>query len=109
MKLRNVPSASAHDLVSAGGNYQSYVWNMISRLTYPCAVTLLCLACGTGQAESCRNKSFQGAAYITCSFDPAKQDLRLFWRGADHRQALSDICGTSPVTLRARASRCNLP
>ena len=47
-------------------------------------VALLCLAVpGTGQAETCRNTSFQGTAYITCSFDPAKQDLRLFWRGAD--------------------------
>jgi uncharacterized protein YigE (DUF2233 family) len=47
-------------------------------------VALLCLAVpATGQAETCRNTSFQGTAYITCSFDPAKQDLRLFWRGAD--------------------------
>ena len=47
-------------------------------------VALLCLAVpGTGQAETCRNTSFQGTAYITCSFDPAKQDLRLFWRAAD--------------------------
>ena len=47
-------------------------------------MALLCLAVpGTGQAETCRNTSFQGTAYITCSFDPAKQDLRLFWRGAD--------------------------
>jgi uncharacterized protein YigE (DUF2233 family) len=38
---------------------------------------------GTGQAETCRNTSFQGTAYITCSFDPAKQELRLFWRAAD--------------------------
>jgi uncharacterized protein YigE (DUF2233 family) len=49
-----------------------------------CAVVLLCLAVpGTTQAETCRNASFEGAAYIACSFNPAKQDLRLFWRGAN--------------------------
>ena len=71
-------------MVSACKNYQSDVLHMISRLAYPCAVTLLCLAiCGTAQAESCRNKSFKGASYIVCSFNPAKDDLRLYWRGAD--------------------------
>ena len=57
---------------------------MLSPLTQLCAVTLLCVAVpGTVQAETCRNTSFEGAAYIACSFNPAKQDLRLFWRGAD--------------------------
>ena len=56
----------------------------VSPLTQLCAVALLCLVVpGSAQAETCRNKSFNGAAYIACSFDPAKQDLRLFWRGPD--------------------------
>jgi uncharacterized protein YigE (DUF2233 family) len=57
---------------------------MLSPLTQLCAVALLCLAVpGSAHGETCRNKSFNGAAYIACSFDPAKQDLRLFWRGPD--------------------------
>jgi uncharacterized protein YigE (DUF2233 family) len=49
-----------------------------------CAVALLCFAAPeTARAETCRNTSFEGAAYIACSFNPANQDLRLFWRGAD--------------------------
>jgi uncharacterized protein YigE (DUF2233 family) len=52
---------------------------MLSPLIQLCAVALLCLAVpGMAQAETCRNTSFEGAAYIACSFDPAKQDLRLF-------------------------------
>jgi hypothetical protein len=57
---------------------------VLSPLIQLCAVALLCLAVhGTALAETCRNTSFEGAAYIACSFNPAKQDLRLFWRGAD--------------------------
>jgi uncharacterized protein YigE (DUF2233 family) len=57
---------------------------MISPLIQLCTVALLCLAVpGTARAETCRNKSFDGATYIACSFDPAKKDVRLFWRGAD--------------------------
>jgi uncharacterized protein YigE (DUF2233 family) len=57
---------------------------MLSPLIQLCAVALLCLAVpGAAQAETCRNTSFEGAAYIACSFNPAKQDMRLFWRGAD--------------------------
>jgi uncharacterized protein YigE (DUF2233 family) len=45
---------------------------------------LLCLAVpGGAQAEPCRNESFKGASYIVCSFDPAKQNLRIYWRGDD--------------------------
>jgi uncharacterized protein YigE (DUF2233 family) len=57
---------------------------MLSPLIQLCAVALLCLAVPrAAQAETCRNTSFEGSAYIACSFNPAKQDLRLFWRGAD--------------------------
>jgi uncharacterized protein YigE (DUF2233 family) len=63
---------------------------MLSPLIRLCVVALLCLAVpGTAQAETCRNTSFEGAAYIACSFDPAKQDLRLFWRGADDKPYLT--------------------
>jgi uncharacterized protein YigE (DUF2233 family) len=63
---------------------------MLSPLIQLCFVSLLCLAVpATAQAVNCRNTSFEGAAYIACSFDPAKQDLRLFWRGADDKPYLT--------------------
>ena len=36
-------------------------------------------------AESCRNESLRGAAYIVCRFDPTKDDLRILWKGRDGR------------------------
>jgi uncharacterized protein YigE (DUF2233 family) len=33
--------------------------------------------------EPCRTESFRGAAYIVCSFDLTKDDLRIFWRSPD--------------------------
>jgi uncharacterized protein YigE (DUF2233 family) len=41
----------------------------------------LFLAAGHAKA-GCRSESFEGADYIVCSFDLAKDDLRLFWKGA---------------------------
>ena len=35
------------------------------------------------QAEPCLSESFRGASYIVCSFDLAKDDLRILWRGPD--------------------------
>jgi uncharacterized protein YigE (DUF2233 family) len=46
------------------------------------ATILFCLAASNAaQAEPCRYRSFEGASYIVCSFDPTKEDLRIFWRG----------------------------
>jgi uncharacterized protein YigE (DUF2233 family) len=57
---------------------------MISHRIRFCAAVLLCLA-GSAAAEtsSCRIESFAGASYIVCSYDLAKEDLRIFWRGGD--------------------------
>jgi uncharacterized protein YigE (DUF2233 family) len=49
------------------------------------AFLLLAGAPGAAFAEPCRDESFRGASYIVCSFDPAKDDVRLFWRGSDGR------------------------
>jgi len=55
---------------------------MLPRLVQLCVLTLLCLAASeTAQAEPCRSESFKGASYIVCSFDPSKDDLRIYWRG----------------------------
>jgi uncharacterized protein YigE (DUF2233 family) len=81
---------------------------MLSPLIQFCAVALLCLAVpGTAQAETCRNASFEGAAYIACSFNPAKQDLRLFWRGADGKpyQTFAALARE----LKSKGKCCNLP
>ena len=48
------------------------------------AVILLWLVAPVAaHAEPCRNKSFEGASYIVCSFDPAKDDLRIYWHADD--------------------------
>jgi uncharacterized protein YigE (DUF2233 family) len=45
-----------------------------------CVVTLLFVAApAAAEAAPCRNESFKGTSYIVCSFDPTKDDLRLFW------------------------------
>jgi uncharacterized protein YigE (DUF2233 family) len=57
---------------------------MSSTLIRPCLAILLWLAaCGTAQAASCRSKDFEGASYIVCSFDPAKEELRTSWRSSN--------------------------
>ncbi len=57
---------------------------MFSTLMTHCAAILFCLsACEAAQAEPCRYKPFEGASYIVCSFDPTKEDLRIFWRDKD--------------------------
>ena len=59
---------------------------MIPRRVQLCAVTLLCLvASRTTYAEACRSEPFKGAPYIVCTFDPAKDDLRIYWRGDDSK------------------------
>ena len=34
---------------------------------------------------SCAPKTFDGAAYTVCAFDPRHDDLRLFWKGPDDK------------------------
>lgn len=43
---------------------------------------LLFIAFGSAAKAECRSGSFEGADYIVCSFDLAKDDLRLFWKDA---------------------------
>jgi uncharacterized protein YigE (DUF2233 family) len=57
---------------------------MRSRSQLSCIAILFCLASVVqAKAEPCREQSFKGATYIVCSFDPAKDNLRMFWRGGD--------------------------
>src|SRR5689334_6415909 len=48
-----------------------------------CVAVLLCLAAPAAQAESCRSETFAGGSYVVCSFDPAKENLRMFWRDSN--------------------------
>lgn len=36
-------------------------------------------------AAGCAPKAFGGASFTVCAFDPRRDDLRLFWKGADDR------------------------
>ena len=46
---------------------------------------LLSLTCpsATRARAACAAKTFDGASYTVCAFDPAHEDIRLFWKGAD--------------------------
>jgi uncharacterized protein YigE (DUF2233 family) len=67
-------------------------------------VTLLCLAiCGPSRAASCRIESFKGASYIVCSFNPTKDDLRIYWRDDDGKPYRP--LRHSPMGSKLRASR----
>ena len=46
---------------------------------------LLGLANAAPAAAGCAAKSFDGAAFTVCAFDPRHDDLRLFWKGPDDR------------------------
>ncbi len=49
------------------------------------ALLILLVGCGATDAAPCREMRFAGASYTVCSFDPATDDIRLYWRGADGR------------------------
>jgi uncharacterized protein YigE (DUF2233 family) len=42
-------------------------------------------ASATRAAAACGPKSFDGASFTVCAFDPRHDDIRLFWKGADDR------------------------
>ena len=52
-------------------------------------------------AEPCRSETFEDAGYIVCSFDLAKDDLRMFWRNGGGR-ALQRPSPRSPRRLQAQ-------
>ena len=67
-------------------------------------VVVLGLAAGQAAAEPCRSESFEGTAYTVCSFDPAIDDVRMFWgnsEGAPYNTfgALSEALSAGGKTL----------
>lgn len=49
------------------------------------AVAPVLLGVARAAAEGCRNRTLLGTPYIVCAFNPATDDLRLYWRGQDGR------------------------
>ena len=54
-------------------------------------------------AAACAPKSFDNARFTVCAFDPRRDDLRLFWKGADGRPYGS--LGALADALKARGQR----
>jgi prepilin-type processing-associated H-X9-DG protein len=50
-------------------------------------------------AADCAPKTFDGAKYTVCAFDPRRDDLRLFWKGTDGRPygSLAALAGALKV------------
>jgi uncharacterized protein YigE (DUF2233 family) len=56
-------------------------------------------------SAACEEKSFDGAIFVACTFDPRHDDIRLFWKGADDRpfgafSALAQALRTEGLRLR---------
>lgn len=65
---------------------------------------VLSLSWSSAAAAPCRSESFEGTSYVVCSFDLAKDDLRMFWRdgeGTPFRTfpALADALTAQGLTL----------
>jgi uncharacterized protein YigE (DUF2233 family) len=58
-----------------------------ARASGPAAITvLLCLAfCATPALAACAPRSFDGAKFTVCAFDPRRDDIRLFLTGPDDK------------------------
>jgi uncharacterized protein YigE (DUF2233 family) len=52
---------------------------MIRILTFATALLLTLAGIGTASAD-CEKQTFEDGGYVVCRFDPAQDDLRLFWQ-----------------------------
>jgi uncharacterized protein YigE (DUF2233 family) len=71
---------------------------------FAAAILVSLASAGHVFAEPCRTESFEGTGYTICSFDPAKDDIRMFWgsgEGAPYNTfgALSEALGAGGKTL----------
>jgi len=57
----------------------------------------------TPAAAACAPKNFDGATFTVCAFDPRRDDIRLFWKGADDQPygSLAALAGA----LRAKGQQ----
>ncbi len=63
----------------------------------------LALYSATPAAAACAPKTFGGANFTVCAFDPRHDDIRLFWKGADDRPYGS--LATLAEALKAKGQR----
>jgi uncharacterized protein YigE (DUF2233 family) len=63
------------------------------------------VASGAAQAEPCRNEFFRRAWYIVCSFDPAKDNLRIYWRGDNDRPYRTFTALAADVEAKGKSLR----
>jgi uncharacterized protein YigE (DUF2233 family) len=79
---------------------------MISRHVRFCAVALTCLVLSaTAHAAPCRSESFRGASYIVCSFDLARDDVRIHWRDGDSRPYRTFAAVAADLRTRGQSLR----
>jgi len=66
-------------------------------------------ACVTPVFAGCAPKSFEGANFTVCAFDPRHDDIRLFWKGADDKPygSLSAVAGALKAKGRELAFAMN--
>jgi uncharacterized protein YigE (DUF2233 family) len=53
--------------------------------TLAAALLWLWAVTGASAADSCSPTRFEGSGFVVCVFDPARDDLRLFWRGPNRK------------------------
>jgi uncharacterized protein YigE (DUF2233 family) len=58
------------------------IWGLTT-LAYAMALALP--GASSAEADGCQNRTLLGTPYIVCAFNPATDDLRLYWRGQDGR------------------------
>src|SRR5271165_5319012 len=79
---------------------------MTRRSSFAALFVIFGLAPGVSEglaAAACAPKSFDNARFTVCTFDPRRDDLRLFWKGADGRPYGS--LGALADALRAEGQR----
>jgi uncharacterized protein YigE (DUF2233 family) len=70
----------------AGGEPAQRTIEVSRRSGFAALFIAFSLASGAGAspaAAACAPKTFDGASFTVCAFDPRRDDLRLFWKGAD--------------------------
>ncbi|RUT33185.1 hypothetical protein EMQ25_05850 [Arsenicitalea aurantiaca] len=58
-------------------------WLAAGALAVGLLAAFFAVAAGPTQARHCSEERFEAAAYMVCTIDPGRDDLRLFWRDAE--------------------------
>ncbi len=82
---------------------ESVLKSLMRRSGQAALFLLIGLATASPAEAACAPKPFDGASYTVCAFDPRRDDLRLFWKGADERPFGS--LGALAEALRGQGER----